>query len=110
MWIVPRCCGPGAVPGSAVKLGTAILVPYFRNPIDAADALGALSEMTGGREISVGIARGDYAQAGHQLELVKPLAMVRETVECLQRLFRGERVVEKPESPAAFDFALWGSL
>ncbi len=75
-----------------VKLGTAILVPYFRNPIDAADALAALSEMTGGREISVGIARGDYAQAGHQLEMVKPIAMVRETVECLQRLFRGERV------------------
>lgn len=76
-----------------VKLGTAILVPYFRNPIDAADALAALSEMTGGREISVGIARGDYAQAGHQLEMVKPIAMVRETVECLQRLFRGERVL-----------------
>jgi alkanesulfonate monooxygenase SsuD/methylene tetrahydromethanopterin reductase-like flavin-dependent oxidoreductase (luciferase family) len=75
-----------------VKLGTAILVPYFRNPIDAADALAALSEMTAGREISVGIARGDYAQAGHQLEMVKPLAMVRETVECLQRLFKGERV------------------
>lgn len=75
-----------------VKLGTAILVPYFRNPVDAADALAALSEMTGGREISVGIARGDYAQAGHQLEMVKPIAMVRETVECLQRLFRGEHV------------------
>lgn len=75
-----------------VKLGTAILVPYFRNPIDAADAIAALSEMTGGREISVGIARGDYAQAGHQLEMTKPLAMVRETVECLQRLFEGERV------------------
>jgi alkanesulfonate monooxygenase SsuD/methylene tetrahydromethanopterin reductase-like flavin-dependent oxidoreductase (luciferase family) len=75
-----------------VNLGTAILVPYFRNPIDAADALAALSEMTGEREISVGIARGDYAQAGHQLEMVKPIAMVRETVECLQRLFQGERV------------------
>jgi 5,10-methylenetetrahydromethanopterin reductase len=75
-----------------VKLGTAILVPYFRNPIDAADALAALSEMTGGREISVGIARGDYAQAGHQLEMRKPIAMVRETVECLERLFQGERI------------------
>lgn len=75
-----------------LKLGTAILVPYFRNPIDAADAIAALSEMTGGREISVGIARGDYAQAGHQLEMIKPITMVKETVECLQQLFRGERV------------------
>src|SRR3954469_20039316 len=48
-----------------IKLGSAILVPYFRNPIDTADALAALSELTDGREISVGIARGDYAQAGN---------------------------------------------
>jgi 5,10-methylenetetrahydromethanopterin reductase len=75
-----------------VKLGTAILVPYFRNPLDAADALVAISELSDGREISVGIARGDYAQAGHQLEMLKPISMVKETVECLQRLFQGERI------------------
>jgi alkanesulfonate monooxygenase SsuD/methylene tetrahydromethanopterin reductase-like flavin-dependent oxidoreductase (luciferase family) len=75
-----------------VKLGTAIMVPYFRNPVDAADALAAISELTGGREISVGIARGDYAQAGHQIDMVKPIAMVKETVECLQRLFAGDAV------------------
>jgi alkanesulfonate monooxygenase SsuD/methylene tetrahydromethanopterin reductase-like flavin-dependent oxidoreductase (luciferase family) len=55
-----------------IKPGTAILVPYFRNPIDAADALAALSEITGGREISVDIARGNYAQAGNQIQMVKP--------------------------------------
>src|SRR6476660_4047696 len=60
-----------------IKLGTAILVPYFRNPVDTADALAAISELTGGREISVGIARGDYAQAGHQIEMIKPIAMVK---------------------------------
>ena len=60
-----------------VKLGTAIFVPYFRNPIDAADAFASLSELMGGRETSVGIARGDYAQAGNQIHLVKPIAMVK---------------------------------
>lgn len=75
-----------------VKLGTAIFVPYFRNPIDAADAFASLSELMGGRETSVGIARGDYAQAGNQIHLVKPIAMVKETVECLKDLFRGETI------------------
>lgn len=75
-----------------IKLGTAIFVPYFRNPIDAADAFASVSELMDGREISVGIARGDYAQAGNQIHLVKPIAMVRETVECLTKLFQGETV------------------
>ena len=33
-----------------IKLGTAILVPYFRNPVDAADAFAALSELVDGNE------------------------------------------------------------
>jgi 5,10-methylenetetrahydromethanopterin reductase len=75
-----------------MKLGTAIFVPYFRNPIDAADAFVSLSELMDGREISVGIARGDYAQAGNQIQMVKPIAMVKETVECLKSLFQGETI------------------
>ena len=75
-----------------IKLGTAILVPYFRNPVDAADAFAALSELVDGREISVGIARGDYAQAGNQINLVKPISFVKETVQCMKRLFEGETV------------------
>ena len=75
-----------------IKLGTAILVPYFRNPVDTADAFAALSELVDGREISVGIARGDYAQAGNQIDPVKPISMVTETVVCLQRLFDGETI------------------
>jgi alkanesulfonate monooxygenase SsuD/methylene tetrahydromethanopterin reductase-like flavin-dependent oxidoreductase (luciferase family) len=76
-----------------IKLGTAILVPYFRNPIDTADALATLSECMDGREISVGIARGDYAQAGNQLYMRKPIAMVKESVECLKSLLHGDAVV-----------------
>ena len=30
-----------------IKLGTAIFVPYFRNPVDTADALASLSELHG---------------------------------------------------------------
>jgi 5,10-methylenetetrahydromethanopterin reductase len=75
-----------------IKLGTAILVPYFRNPVDSAGAFASLSECMDGREISVGIARGDYAQAGNQIQMVKPIAMVKESVECMKGLLRGDTV------------------
>lgn len=78
-----------------VKLGTAILVPYFRNPVDVAGTLATLSELTEGREFSVGIARGAKAPAGQQVYMPKPIAMVRETTLFLQSLLRGETVAAK---------------
>src|ERR1043166_8403456 len=59
-----------------VELGTAIMVPYFHNPLDVADSLGALSELCDGREISVGIARGDLGQSPQHVEPIKPIKMV----------------------------------
>lgn len=75
-----------------IKLGTAIVVPYFRNPVDIADSLAALSELTEGREVSVGIARGESARAGQQLAMPNPIAMVRETTLVIKALLAGESV------------------
>ncbi len=75
-----------------IQLGTAVTVPYFRNPVDLADTLATLSELTEGRELSVGISRGDLAMVGHQLEMQRPIATVRETVAMVGALLRGERV------------------
>ena len=75
-----------------IRVGTAVTVPYFRNPVDLADTLATLSELTDGREVSVGISRGDLAMVGHQLEMQRPTATVRETVEMVGALLRGERV------------------
>ncbi len=75
-----------------IKLGTSIIVPYFRNPVDIADSLAALSELTSGRELSVGIARGDLARAGQQIDMQKPIAMVRETTLLLKALLAGETI------------------
>lgn len=72
-----------------IKLGTAIVVPYFRNPVDVAGSLATLSELTGGREISVGIARGELGRAGQQIEMPKPIAMVRETTMAIKSLLAG---------------------
>ncbi|MBM4298405.1 MAG: LLM class flavin-dependent oxidoreductase, partial [Deltaproteobacteria bacterium] len=75
-----------------IKLGASIIVPYFRNPVDSADSLAAISELVGGRELSVGIARGDLARAGRQIEMQNPIAMVRQTTLALQALLAGETV------------------
>jgi len=73
-----------------IRLGTAVLVPYFHNPLDVADSLGALSELCEGQEISVGIARGDLGQSPQHVQALKPIAMVNETVRLLRRALSGE--------------------
>ncbi|MBI2357766.1 MAG: LLM class flavin-dependent oxidoreductase [Deltaproteobacteria bacterium] len=75
-----------------LKIGTAILVPYFRNPVDVAGALLALSELTGGREISLGIAKGSKGQVPQYVHMSKPFRVVRESVGFWQRLLGGEEV------------------
>jgi alkanesulfonate monooxygenase SsuD/methylene tetrahydromethanopterin reductase-like flavin-dependent oxidoreductase (luciferase family) len=81
-----------------IRLGTAIMVPYFHNPLDVADSLAALSEFQPGQEIGIGIARGDLGQAPQHVQLLKPVAMVSETVRFLRRVLAGEEVayVEYP--------------
>jgi alkanesulfonate monooxygenase SsuD/methylene tetrahydromethanopterin reductase-like flavin-dependent oxidoreductase (luciferase family) len=81
-----------------IRLGTAIMVPYFHNPLDVADSFAALSEFQPGQEIGIGIARGDLGQAPQHVQLLKPVAMVSETVRFLRRVLAGEEVayVEYP--------------
>lgn len=75
-----------------IRLGTAVLVPYFHQVLDLADSFAAISELCDGREISVGLARGDLGQAPQHVEVIKPIAMVRETAQFLRRVLRGEEV------------------
>ena len=75
-----------------IRLGTAIMVPYFHNPLDVADSLAALSELCEGQEISIGIARGDLGQSPQHVQALKPVAMVSETVRFLRRALAGEEI------------------
>jgi alkanesulfonate monooxygenase SsuD/methylene tetrahydromethanopterin reductase-like flavin-dependent oxidoreductase (luciferase family) len=74
----------------AIPVGTAIMVPYFHNPLDMADAFAALSELCDGRELSIGIARGDLGQSPQHVQALKPIAMVSETTRLLRRALAGE--------------------
>ena len=75
-----------------IRLGTAVLVPYFHHPLDMVDCFAALSELCDGREISIGIARGDLGQSPQHVEAEKPIAMVRETAEFLRHSLAGAEV------------------
>jgi 5,10-methylenetetrahydromethanopterin reductase len=73
-----------------VKLGTAVTVPYFRNPVDLAMAFATISELTNGREISLGLGPGSRSILRHQVERAKPLALMAELAIALRKLFAGE--------------------
>ena len=86
-----------------VRLGTAVLVPYFHNPLDLADGFAALSELRPNNAISIGIARGDLGQSPQHVQPLKPIAMVRETAQFLRRALAGESV-PYAEFPFLCDF------
>jgi alkanesulfonate monooxygenase SsuD/methylene tetrahydromethanopterin reductase-like flavin-dependent oxidoreductase (luciferase family) len=75
-----------------VDVGTAITVPYYRNPVDLADTVAALSELVEG-EVSLGLGRGSLSQTGQQVKTPQPYAVLRETAQCLQRLLAGEEIL-----------------
>src|SRR4029079_17803959 len=72
-----------------VKLGTAVTVPYFRNPVDLAMAFATLSELMDGREISLGLGPGSRSIHTHQTERVKPLTIMAELATAWRTLFAG---------------------
>jgi alkanesulfonate monooxygenase SsuD/methylene tetrahydromethanopterin reductase-like flavin-dependent oxidoreductase (luciferase family) len=75
-----------------VKLGTAVTVPYFRNPVDLAMAFATISELTHGQEISLGLGPGSRSILTHQVERTKPLTIMAELATVLRKLFAGESV------------------
>jgi 5,10-methylenetetrahydromethanopterin reductase len=82
-----------------VKLGTAVTVPYFRNPIDLAMAFATISELTNGREISLGLGPGSRSILSHQVDRAKPLTIMAELAVALRKLFAGE-TLRSDEIPA----------
>lgn len=74
-----------------VDLGLAVLVPYFHNPLEIAGCAAAVNEMMGGRELSLGIARGNQSTS-NLIETPKPVTMVKETAVSVRKLLDGEAV------------------
>lgn len=73
-----------------VKLGTAVAVPYFRNPIDVAMAFATMSELSNGREISLGLGPGSRSILTRHVVRTKPLTIMAELAVALRTLFAGD--------------------
>lgn len=78
---------------SRLQIGLGILNPYVRHPATIAMELGALEELSGGR-IVLGIGAGLRGWIEGQLGIPyrKPAAAMRETIEIVRALFKGESV------------------
>ena len=74
-----------------VRLGTGVMVQYFRSPIDAATSATSVAEMMDGRELSIAIARGNQ-RTPEKADSPKPITMLRETAQALSTLLAGESV------------------
>jgi alkanesulfonate monooxygenase SsuD/methylene tetrahydromethanopterin reductase-like flavin-dependent oxidoreductase (luciferase family) len=72
-----------------VKLGTAVTVPYFRNPIDMAMAFATMSELANGKEISLGLGPGSRSILTRHVVRTKPLTIMAELAVALRTLFAG---------------------
>ena len=73
------------------RLGTAVTVQYFRNPVDLADSVATLTELMEGRELSIGLGRGN-PRTPRLIGTPRPVSVLRETAQSLRRLLDGERV------------------
>ena len=73
-----------------VKLGTAVAVPYFRNPVDVAMAFATMSELAGGRDISLGLGPGSRSILTRHVVRTKPMTIMAELAVALRTLFAGD--------------------
>jgi alkanesulfonate monooxygenase SsuD/methylene tetrahydromethanopterin reductase-like flavin-dependent oxidoreductase (luciferase family) len=85
-----------------IKLGTAVTVQYFRNPVDLADSVATLSELMDGRELSIGLGRGN-PRTPRLIGTPRPVSMLQETARSLRRLLEGEGVCFA-DYPALLDY------
>ena len=85
-----------------IKLGTAVTVQYFRNPVDLADSVATLSELMDGRELSIGLGRGN-PRTLRLIRTPRPVGVLRETAQSLRRLLDGEGVCFA-DYPALLDY------
>ena len=87
------------------KLGTAVPVQYFRNPVDLADMAASISELMDGRELSIGLGRG-HSRTPNLIKTLRPVSMLRETAQNLRRLLAGDSVcfADYPSILSYFNF------
>jgi 5,10-methylenetetrahydromethanopterin reductase len=83
--------GAAARQTSSIRLGP-VTNGYTRHPAVTAVALATLNELTDGRAIAVLVAGGSVVMNPMSIPLQAPLTVVRESIEIMHQLWRGEVV------------------
>jgi len=76
---------------SRVKIGSAVTDPYIRHPALTASLMATLDEVSGGR-IIVGVGAGISGFKALGLKQERPQLAIREAVQLMRALWRGEQV------------------
>lgn len=71
-------------------VGTSVTHPWARTPVDLASSFASLAHLAGTRGITVGIGAG--SPSSNMIRKTKRVAMVRETILFLRRMFAGQTV------------------
>jgi 5,10-methylenetetrahydromethanopterin reductase len=103
-----------AIYTNQITVGPGVTNPYMVNPVFTAQAVATLNELAPGR-IVLGIGAGDKTTlATVGVKMHKPLSAVRETVDIIREMTRGENVVFKGDvfqiAGANFFFKPKGSI
>lgn len=85
------CLGAIAQKTSRIKLGP-VTNGYTRHPAVSAVALASLNDLSGGRAMATLVAGGTLALAPMGLTREAPLAVMRDTIEIMRRLWSGETI------------------
>lgn len=81
---------------SRVRMGPCVTDPYTRHPAMTAMAMGTVDETAGGRAV-LGIGAGASGLDAMGIARTKPVVALREAVELIRRLWRGEEVTLEGE-------------
>jgi len=96
---VYSCLGQLAAQTSKVLLGPCVTDPFARHPALTAMAIATLDEISGGRAIlGIGAGISGFAELG--IERRKPATAMREAIEVIRALLRGETVDYRGEAVA----------
>jgi 5,10-methylenetetrahydromethanopterin reductase len=77
---------------SRIRLGTAVVSPLLRHPVLLASSTATIQELSGGRAV-IGMGVGGFefpTQLGFRID--RPIGLIREAVQIVRALMRGEEV------------------
>src|ERR1700757_845976 len=88
---VYSCLGQIAAHTAKIQLGPCVTDPYSRHPALTAMAIATLDEISGGRAVlGIGAGVSGFAELG--IDRRKPARAIREAIELIRALLRGETV------------------